>query len=124
MSRFKPRFPDLPDIPGIPDLGDLWDKVQDLVDQSVGAVFDGAVSYIWAPIRPYLQDVFGAAVKASRVAVAAGKLARTMSGRLVNFFEHGAAFVAAWLVLGFLQWIDDIVDLVEDYVDSHWEDPV
>ncbi len=124
MAKLKPKFPDLPDLPGIPDLGDLWGQVQDLVDQSIGAVFSGAVDYIWGPLRPYLQDVFAATVKAGRLAAAAGKLARTMSGRLIHFFEHGAEFVAAWLVHGFLHWIDAIVDLVEDYVDKHWEDPV
>jgi hypothetical protein len=39
-----------------------------------------------------------------------------------GLFEHGTDYVALWLVHGFLKWVDAIVDLVEDYIDSHWDD--
>ena len=114
----------IPKLPGIPGLGDLWDQVQDLVNQSIGAVFGGLVRYIWAPLRPFLQPVADTLRGAISLATATAGLLTYVSFRLLHFFTNAPAIVAGWLIRGFLDWIDDVVDLVEDYVDSHWEDPI
>ena len=122
MLRSGPTLPGIPGIPGLPDFGDLWDRVQDLVGQAVGAVFNGVVDYIWDPVRPYLEAVHNVAGAAASAAAGAGRAAAAAAGRLFDFFEHGTDYVALWLVHGFLKWVDAIVDLVEDYIDSHWDD--
>ncbi len=114
----------IPDIPGLPDIGDLWDRVQSLVDQAAGNIFNGLVSYIWQPIRPYLDDVFKVAVEATNLAASAGGLSSLITGRLVHFFRNGPEIVGGWILRSFLQWIDAMVDLVEDYIDSHWDDAI
>ena len=124
MARLKPRLPGLPDLPGIPDLGDLWDNVQDLVDQAVGAVFGGIVRYIWTPLRPFFGPVADTLRSAMVLAASTADLLAKVSDRLMHFFTHAPAIVAGWVIRGFLDWIDQVVDLAEDYVDGHWEDPI
>jgi len=114
----------IPKLPGIPGLGDLWDQVQDLVNQAIGAAFSGIVRYIWTPLRPFFKPVADTLFGAIALATSTAGLLQVVSFRLLDFFIHAPVYVAAWVIRGFLDWIDDVVDLVEDYVDSHWEDPI
>lgn len=108
----------------IPNPSQLWDSVkgnvQGLIDQSV----DALKSWIWDPLAEWLGSLVRFVFSVPNAVIAVESALIHLAGQFLQLVENLPAIVAELVISTFLLWVEAIGDLLDAYVDNHWDDPI
>ncbi len=126
---------------------DLFGKIPIVggaIKSAIQALFDFLRDWIWNPLRPWFDRLTGGSWDmlqgASRLPSAMWTFAQRVANRfdsvvdwmwqelgdiwnyVIKLKELDPWFIAHWITISFLHWIEDIANLVDDYIDRHWDE--
>lgn len=96
------------DLPGI---GDITNAVKSFVND-----------YILKPLLGWLADLYDMIWEGFWSGLTALSHMPRFIAKVASLFIHGDVYVASWLLKGFLQWIEALGNLLEDFLVEHWDD--
>lgn len=106
----------------IPGLSGIWKIVAGPVKSWIRSGFTAVVDYVWQPLRPWFEGAVGWLGNALNAVEQTALLAGVMSGKLLTVLNNAPDFIARWLIKGFLLWIEEVGQLLEDFIEKHWDD--
>ena len=105
----------------IPGLGDIKRWVKDVIEPVFDTFQNNLLQWLWAPLAWWLQQFARNVNEISQKFRTIESKFLLLLSREVDFWKNPIKYIGNWLLQSFSSWIDDLSDLVEDYIESYWD---